>query len=93
MPRGARSHIGSSGGPRFGRGRKNFVRNHWTRAEFALVLVFLLMAVVIVMLGMYLGWWSLREEERTSSPQGPASVFRRPTQYDHVAKVEQHIEL
>jgi hypothetical protein len=83
------SHIGSSSGPRFDRGRKHFVHNHWTRTEVALVLCFLLMVVLIVMLGMYLGWWSMREEEKSSSPQGLASVFRRPAQYDHVARLEQ----
>jgi hypothetical protein len=74
MPRGPMSHSGSSGGPRYGRGRKHIVHTHWTRAEVALALSFLLVVVLVVMLGLYLGWWSLRQEEQTSSP-GQASVL------------------
>jgi hypothetical protein len=73
MPRGPMSHSDSSG-PRYGRGRKRIVHTHWTRTEVALALSFLLVVVLVVMLGMYLGWWSLREEEQTSSP-GQASVL------------------
>lgn len=86
------SHIGSSSGPRFGRGRKHFLHKNWTRTEFALVLVFLLMVVLIVMLGMYLGWWSLREEEKTSSPQGQASVSRRPSSSIMWLESSKHID-
>jgi hypothetical protein len=70
------SHVGSFRGPRFGRGRKHAVQIHWTGTQVVLVLGFLFIVVLLMMVGMYLGWWSLQEEEKTSSPPGQASAIR-----------------
>jgi hypothetical protein len=64
------------GGPHLDRGRKRFVDRHWTRAEVALTLGFLVVLVLTVILGMYLGWWSARAEEveeKAASPNSPIS--------------------
>jgi hypothetical protein len=55
----------SSGGPirRF-RGRKWLVRQKLTKRQTVQVLVFLVFLIIVLVFGMYLGWWTLLNEER-----------------------------
>jgi hypothetical protein len=63
------THIGS--GPHYGRGKKHIIRARRTRAQVAATLGFLIAVVLIVTLGMYLGWLTAQEEEheQTNSPE------------------------
>jgi hypothetical protein len=52
------------GGPthRF-RGRKRLVGRKLNKQELIRLLVFLVLGIITLVLGMYLGWWSARNEE------------------------------
>ncbi len=52
------------GAPRRFRGRKRLVRQKLTKRQFVQVLIFLVFLAIVLVFGMYLGWWTLRNEER-----------------------------
>ena len=66
-------HI-ACGRPHYGRGKKSLVYAHWTRSKLALAFGFLLLVALTVIVGMYFGWLSSQEEERSNSPETKVSA-------------------
>lgn len=46
------------------RGRKRFIDVPLSRIETIQIVIFLLLAAIVFLLAMYVGWWTLQEEER-----------------------------
>jgi hypothetical protein len=54
--------------PRY-RGRKRFIDVPLSKIETIQVMIFLLLATIVFLLAMYVGWWTLQEEEREFDPR------------------------
>jgi hypothetical protein len=74
MMKGAFSRFGrGTSGPvlRY-RGRKRFIDVPLSKIETIQVLIFLLLAAIVFLFAMYVGWWTLQEEEREFDHQDAA---------------------
>jgi hypothetical protein len=56
---------GARGGPVLRiRGREHFVHGGFSKGEIVQIVIFLFLLVVVLVLAMYVGWWTMQEEER-----------------------------
>lgn len=76
----------SRGGPalRF-RGRKRTVGHKFTQRQIIQALVFLALMMIVLAIGMYLGWWSALEEEKETENRLALLSRANPTGERHAS--------